>query len=328
MIVLLGASGYIGQAFQRGLQRRGWRFESVSRAQVKYDNYHTLVAYLRCQRPQFVINAAGFTGKPNVDACEAAQAETLAGNVCLPLTISHACQSAGIPWGHVSSGCIYSGAVVEHGSGRRIEANLMAPHLQPWLAEQPQRIHGFNEGDQPNFSFRQPPCSFYSGSKALGEEALAGDEQVFVWRLRMPFSERDEPRNYLSKLLRYPKLYDNINSISHADEFVDACLELWRLRAPFGTYNITNPGFVRTRQITGWIEARLKPQRKFEFWEDDAEFYRCAARAWRSNCVLDGSKLAACGVCLRPIEDAICHALEHWQSSRICWAAARPPRTH
>ncbi len=33
---------------------------------------------------------------------------------------------------------------------------------------------GFREDDAPNFSFRTNHCSFYSGTKALGEEVLAG----------------------------------------------------------------------------------------------------------------------------------------------------------
>ena len=59
----------------------------------------------------------------------------------------------------------------------------------------------------------------------------------------------DNPRNYLSKIQRYAKVYDNVNSISHRGDFVHACLELWDRRAPFGAYNITNPGFVTTSAL-------------------------------------------------------------------------------
>jgi hypothetical protein len=52
-------------------------------------------------------------------------------------------------------------------------------------------IHGFTETDTPNFSFRDQPCSFYSGTKALGEEAMAGIGQSYIWRLRIPFDEFD-----------------------------------------------------------------------------------------------------------------------------------------
>ena len=64
---------------------------------------------------------------------------------------------------------------------------------------------GFTEEDVPNFSYDQPPCSFYSGSKALGEEILSKFEKVYTCRLRIPFDEFDSNRNYLSKIQRYDK---------------------------------------------------------------------------------------------------------------------------
>ena len=75
---------------------------------------------------------------------------------------------------------------------------------------------------------------------------------------------------------------------------------------------MTNPGFLSTRQIVEMIQQILKPQRSFEFWESDAEFYRVAAKALRSNCVLDASKLLSTGVKMRSVEDAITDALERW----------------
>jgi UDP-glucose 4,6-dehydratase len=181
----------------------------------------------------------------------------------------------------------------------------------------PSAIHGFTETDEPNFTFRSPPCSFYSGTKALAEEAISGVGQSYIWRLRIPFDEWDNSRNYLSKIQRYAKVYDNVNSISHRTDFVRACFELWERRAPFGTYNVTNPGFVTTRQVAELIEQKLKPGRRLEFWKDDTEFYRVAARTPRSNCVLDVSKLLSTGVKISPVKEALATALEEWRPEKV-----------
>jgi hypothetical protein len=90
---------------------------------------------------------------------------------------------------------------------------------------------------------------------------------------------------------------------------------LWEKHAPFGIYNITNPGFVTSRQVVESIRDILKPSRAFEFWADDAEFYRLGARTPRSNCVLDVAKLLAAGVVMRPVGEALRDALEHWSAS-------------
>lgn len=316
MIILLGASGYIGQAFATEMQKRNRPFKSVSRSQMDYSKFDALLRFLRDTKPTFLINAAGYTGKPNVDACEVARADTLQGNTLLPQTIAQACAAAGVPWGHVSSGCIFSGAKILENGQTRVERDMSHPELKKLAETNPAAIHGFTETDEPNFSFRQSPCSFYSGTKALGEEAIAGVGQSYIWRLRIPFDQFDNSRNYLSKVQRYSKVYDNVNSISHRADFVQACLDLWESRAAFGIYNITNPGFVTTRQVVKCIEKILKPARKFEFWENDEEFYHFAAKTPRSNCVMDVSKLLAAGVKVRPVEEALEDSLRNWKPEK------------
>jgi len=313
MILLLGASGYIGEAFVRELQRRQWPFHPLSRKEVDYSRFDVFLEFLKRVRPEFLVNVAGVTGKPNVDACEIARAETLAGNALLPQTIAHACAVCDIPWGHVSSGCVFSGAKVTRDGQTRAEKDLTRPDLHSLVEQSPGAIHGFTETDPPNFTFRDPPCSFYSGTKALGEEAIAGVGQSYIWRLRIPFDEFDNTRNYLSKVQRYAKVYENVNSISHRGDFARACLDLWERRAPFGTYNVTNPGFVTTRQVVGLVEKILKPAKRFEFWRNDTEFYTQAAKTPRSNCVLDVSKLLATGVKMRPVAEAVEDSLRKWR---------------
>ncbi|MGH7977131.1 MAG: sugar nucleotide-binding protein, partial [Limisphaerales bacterium] len=158
MILLLGASGYIGEAFAKELRLRKMDFIPLARKQVDYTRFDLLLEFLKSKKPEFVINAAGYTGKPNVDACELDKAGTLLGNSLLPQTISHACAVAKIPWGHVSSGCIFSGAkIIENGKTRN-EKDLTKPELRALVEKSPEKICGFVETDTPNFSFRDLPC--------------------------------------------------------------------------------------------------------------------------------------------------------------------------
>ncbi|MFM7042449.1 MAG: sugar nucleotide-binding protein [Planctomycetaceae bacterium] len=289
MILLLGGSGYVGSAFRELLARGGVAHRSVSRRECDYTRVEPLAALIRDAKATFLINAAGYTGKPNVDACERDKAACLAGNAVLPGVIREACERTSLPWGHVSSGCIYTGARDDGG--------------------------GFTEDDPPNFSFRTDNCSFYSGTKALGEECLAGAKDVFLWRLRIQFDHVDSPRNYLSKLQRYRRLLDARNSISHLGEFVAAAWACWERRVPFGTYNVTNTGSVTTREVVALIRQRLLPDHAFDFFESEEEFLRVAAQTPRSNCVMDNSKLRATGVPISEVHDAIERALAAWRSA-------------
>ena len=133
--------------------------------------------------------------------------------------------------------------------------------------------------------------------------------------MRIPFDENDGPRNYITKLLTYPKIYDNINSISHIGDFIGTCLELYEKNCPTGVYNITNKGAISTRQVVNYINDILKPERKFEFFTNDEEFYR-VAKTPRSNCILNIDKLNSLGIAIRPARDAVRDALINWKSSK------------
>ena len=287
MIYLLGGSGYVGQAYQSLLTRKGVPFRNLRRAELDYTDPVQLTAALKADRPEFLINAAGYTGKPNVDACELHKAECLFGNAVVPGRIAAACAAAGVPWGHVSSGCIYSGA--------RADGT------------------GFREEDTPNFTFRTNHCSFYSGTKALGEEVLAGQSNVYLWRLRIPYDHVENPRNYLTKLMRYPRLLEAANSISHLHEFVASTFACWEKRNPFGTYNVTNPGHVTTHEVVDLILKSGVCPKEYSFFKSEDEFMHVAAKTPRSNCLMDSSKLAAAGITLTEVHDSVGAALRQWR---------------
>lgn len=287
MIYLLGGSGYVGHAYQQLLIRKGLPFKNLVRAELDYTNVATLTAALKADQPEFLLNAAGYTGKPNVDACETDKTNCLFGNAILPGRIAEACEITDTPWGHVSSGCIYTGSR-EDGSE-------------------------FTEEDPPNFSFRQNNCSYYSGTKALGEEILQAQSIAYIWRLRIPFNNMDGPRNYLTKLIRYDNLLEASNSISQLDEFVAATFACWEKHIPFGTYNVTNPGYVTTREVTELIQASGVCTKEFKFFKDESEFMDLAAETPRSNCIMSSAKLSAAGITMKPVKEAIQQALESWK---------------
>jgi dTDP-4-dehydrorhamnose reductase len=311
-ILLLGASGYLGQAFAREMNRRGDCFIPVTRQAVNYTDFNLLFNLVRKERPEFIINAAGYRGSPNVDACEQTREETLFANTLLPQTIARICSMTNTPWGHISSASIYSGAKVFEGGTWRIERDLNRPELRRLLAEHPELFQGFTEQDDPNFSFRCLPCNFYSGTKALAEEVIRGIGRSYIWRPGMPFNEQGGSKNFLSRIQQYPKIYDSVISLSQVLDFVRACLDLWARQAPFGIYNIVNPGVITSRQVVQMIQRMLKQERHFEFWKNDEEFYRFGVRMPRANCILDIAKLLTAGVEMRPVAEALEDSMRHW----------------
>jgi dTDP-4-dehydrorhamnose reductase len=266
-------------------------------------------------KPEFLINAADFPAQPNMDSCESAKGKTLWANIIFPQTVARVCLMTNTPWGHVSSARIFSGAKVVENGRLRIEKNLNLPEVRQLYKRHPENFYGFEEVDVPNFSFRNPPCSFYSGTKALAEEAIRGVGQSYIWRIGDTFNEIEDPANLLSRLQTNLKVHDIISSISHVDDAVRACLNMWDIGAAFGIYNIINPGAISTRQIVEMIQEILRPNREFHFWKDDDEFYRSGPQPLRSHPILNVSKLLANGIPLRPVRDALKDSLKRWKTA-------------
>lgn len=276
MIALVGHTGYIGQKFAAELDRLNQKWIPVYRRNIS-ELYETLVV----NEVDFLINCAGYTGKPNVDACEINKSECILGNVVLPQIIKTACEQADIPWGHISSGCIYDG------------------YRKSW-----------SELDIPNFTFNDPTHSFYSGCKALAESIIV-DSRCYIWRLRIPFDGQNCPRNYLYKVQNYDKLLEVRNSLSYLPDFVGACIDCHSSKLPYGIYNMTNPGSVLTSDIVEALGRRV-----VTYYADTSEFMRDVTTP-RSSCVLDCTKALKAGLHLRPVEEAIQEAVSEWRQNQV-----------
>lgn len=312
MILVLGAESYLGRIFCGELMRRGR--DLILPPRKDYSGFDPLFDCIRKTKPEFIINAAGCCAGADLDVCELSREETLHSNTILPHVIAKVCLMTNTPWGHISSCAIYTGAKIMGDDGLVIEKRISRDELLRLLAESPQKVHGYTESDEPNFSFRNVPCSFFSGTAALAEEAIRGIGANYIWRLGSPFNEQDVPENYLHHLQSGDRILDGVSALSHANDFVRACLDLQESRAPFGIYNIANPGVITTAQVVQMLQKHFKTPPHFDFW-DEAEFYHNGNRALRANYVVDGSKLLAAGVTMRPVTEALEDSLRNWRGT-------------
>jgi len=288
MILLLGGSGYVGRALASNLQARGLAFSAPSHLELAVTSKDAVAAAVDSLRPDFVINAIGFTGRPNIDGTEREKLRCLTANTTVPGILAEVLGGRGVLLGHVSSGCIFDGARSDG-----------AP---------------FTEEDTPNFAFNHPDASWYSRTKAMAEILLKDCPTALIWRLRIPFDQFDHERNYLSKIMRYDRLLEVRNSISQLQEFAEACVETLLRRLPPGIYNVTNPGSVTTSEVAEAIRQHGLCDKGFQFFPDEADFLSAPGRVKRASCLLSSEKLTAAGITtLREVHDALDWTLRHWQ---------------
>ena len=258
-VLLFGAAGYLGTYFLK-------LYPDAITPKVDIADANAVVELLDAESPDVVINAAGKTGRPNVDWCEDHQEETYAANVTGPKILNDECKKRGIYFVHIGSGCIYEG-------------DSSTP---------------FTEEDPPNFF-----GSFYARSKAYIDQILL-DFPVLILRLRMPFDGVDSERSLISKIKKYDRVLDVENSLTYLPDFLEAAEKLIEKRAT-GAYNVVNPGTISPYGIMELYKEIVDPSHTFERLTEDQ--LSEVAKAGRSNCVLSTAKLEGEGIAMRPIEE-------------------------
>lgn len=222
--------------------------------------------------PDAVINAAGKTGRPNVDWCETHPSETFRSNVEGPLVLARACESRHAYLLHLASGCIFYGASPTEG--------------------------GWREDDFAN------PSSFYSRTKYAADLVLSRLPNVGIARLRMPIDGEPGPRNLITKLAGYKQVIDVENSVTVVDDLLGVLEGLVARRAE-GVFHVTNPGTLRHRDLLALYRELVDPDHSVELIGEEELLTRGLALKSRSNCILASPRLESIGLTMRPIEVAL-----------------------
>lgn len=269
MITLIG-HGYVGQHIHKELVSQGLNYEWISHKEFLSRHHYGCLSDSTA-----IINAAGYTGSPNVDACEEHKQECIDGNVIWPLQLEQL--NPDVPIVHVSSGCVYTGY----------------------------KKGGWTEEDPPNFDFNNG--SFYSGSKALAQTLLKPYmNKSYLLRIRLPFGDEPHPKNFLTKLVNYQKLIDFENALSYINDVAYAAVFFATNLPEPGIYNVGNPGTKTTRQCSDALGLDKE-------WFTEEEFI-AATNAPRSNCNMNVEKLNKV-LPVQHIDDALANAVRNLKNA-------------
>lgn len=300
--LILGQQGWLAQKFNNFLG-------DSENSMVDILDLPALKKEIDDKKPAVVINAAGITGRPNIDWCEEHKAETIAGNVTVPLNILQACSEwniyphtkrgegvfdakigevtprsgVGVYWVHLGSGCIFQG---EGPDGK-----------------------GFSEDDDN----KAHPPSFYSWTKYWADQILK-NFPVLIVRLRLPIDIEPNPRNLIDKLIKYPQVIDSKNSITVIPDFLEAAKKLIEKRCT-GVYHVVNPGVITPSEIMELYQKIIDPTHQFKTISEEQIYSQGLAKAKRSNCFLNTEKLQREGIYLKPIKERIGEVMDEYKKN-------------
>ncbi|PPR90472.1 hypothetical protein GOBAR_AA30213 [Gossypium barbadense] len=257
--LIYGRTGWIGGLLGKLCEKQDIPFEY---GKGRLEQRSQLLDDIQTVKPTHVFNAAGVTGRPNVDWCETHKPETIRTNVVGTLTLADICREHDLLMINYATGCIF-----EYDATHPLGTGV-----------------GFKEEDKPNFT-----GSFYSKTKAVVEELLREFDNVCTLRVRMPISsDLSNPRNFITKITRYNKVVDISNSMTILDELLPVSIEMAK-RNLRGIWNFTNPGVVSHNEILQMYKDYIDPN--FNWVNFSLQEQAKVIVAPRSNNELDASKL-------------------------------------
>lgn len=257
--LLFGKTGWIGGKLIDLLKEQG---KTYHLAESRTYDRESVIAEIEKIKPTHVLNAAGVTGRPNVDWCEDHRDETIRSNVLGTLTIADVCAIKGIHHLLYATGCIFE-YDADHVIGGK----------------------GFLEDDVPNFH-----GSFYSHTKALCEDLLRNYPTTCTLRVRMPISDDLSHRNFVTKIVKYDKVVNIPNSMTVLTDLLPVSL-IMSERKLTGIYNFCNPGAISHNEVLDLYKKHVDPTYTYSNFslEEQAKILK----AGRSNNTLDHAKLTS-----------------------------------
>ncbi|SPO02071.1 uncharacterized protein DNG_04744 [Cephalotrichum gorgonifer] len=255
--LIWGGEGWVAGHLSALLKSQGKEVHSTT---IRMENREAVLAEIDRVKPTHVLNAAGVTGRPNVDWCEDNKEATIRSNVIGTLNLADCCFQKGVHCTVFATGCIYQ-----------------------YDEEHPIGGKGFVETDKANFA-----GSFYSETKAHVEEILKYYNNTLILRLRMPVSDDLHSRNFVTKITKYERVVDIPNSNTILTDLLPASI-LLADHGDTGVYNFTNPGAISHNEVLTLFRDIVRPS--FTWKNFSLEEQSKVIKAGRSNCCLDTTKL-------------------------------------
>jgi len=257
-LIFGGKTGWIGKKLVEIIQNQGYKAIAAS---SRLENRESILAEIEREKPDCIINAAGVTGRPNVDWCEDNKQETLRANILGALNLADCAYLRDIYTINIGTGCIY-----EYDREHKMYSGK-----------------GFTEEDEPNFD-----GSFYSWSKIMLDKLLQCYPNVLNLRLRMPISDDLHHRSLVTKITKYEKVINIPNSMSVLYDLLPLIPKMAE-RGLTGNYNFVNPGAISHNEILDLYTKYVDPS--FTYKNFTVEEQDKILKARRSNNELDASKL-------------------------------------
>lgn len=289
-VLVLGYNGWIGSMMCRLLEKEKINYITTDVRPINKEQFENEIVKLNPTHIMcFIGRTHGKIGNETYTTIDYLEQEgkireNVRDNLFSPLVLALLAKKHNIHFTYLGTGCIF-----------QFDENH--PHGD--------ETSGFNEDDTPNFF-----GSSYSIVKGYTDELMQLlKDTVLNLRIRMPITNKTEPRNFITKITNYEYICSVPNSMSVLDELLPYVIDMAKKNI-VGTINFTNPGLITHNEI---LELYKKHIDKNFIWKNfNIEEQSKILDSGRSNNCLDTHKLQELYPNIKNIKESVLDILLKW----------------
>lgn len=272
-ILIFGANGWIGTKVYNLLKDKYNVYKSQYRAtdsqielEIKMYNITHIMSFIGRTHGNYngeKINTIDYLEKPGK------LKENINDNLYSPLYLAMLSNKYGIHYTYLGTGCIFNS----------------------------NDDNDFDEKDLPNFF-----GSSYSIVKGYTDQIMNMFENTLNVRIRMPITDENNDRNFISKITKYKKICSMPNSMTVLNELLPIMIDM-SLKYETGTINLTNPGTITHNEILTMYKEIVDPDFTWENFTIEEQNQILLSK--RSNNQLNTDKLKSMYPHVLNIKDSV-----------------------
>ncbi len=290
-ILIYGSNGWIGKQFCNILNNSN---EQYIEGKVRVNDIKSLKKEINLVNPTHIVCFIGRThGKigntviSTIDYLEESGklVDNLRDNLFSPVSLAIICNQLNIHLTYLGTGCIF---------------NYDNEH------EFEKEINGFTEESLPNFY-----GSSYSIVKGFTDELMhLFEDNILNLRIRMPITNINNSRNFITKITKYEKICSIKNSMSVLPELLPLVYDMIKNKT-IGTINLTNPGLISHNEILEMYKDIVDKNFTWKNFSKDEQ--SLILKSDRSNNYLDTKKLQDLYPQVKNIKESITVCLKNYK---------------
>lgn len=276
-ILVYGSKGWIGSMIIAKWKEVYPSYNFIcSETRISPQNINTLkTEIVKADRVFCSIGRTSGGNIPNIDYLEDKVNENVRDNLFAPLLLCKLCDSLGVHFSYIGTGCIFSTNTRDN-------------------------TYDYTEEDFPDYF-----GSAYSAVKGYTDTLMKlFNSNSLNLRIRMPITDDWSQKNFISKISKFENICSYPNSMTYLPDLIPIMIDM-SMRKFTGTFNMVN-GSMSHKEILDLYGKIVDENHTYNLIEED----KLGLKAKRSNNILTNSKLCS-SYKVRPLQECIVEALNN-----------------